>query len=516
VTLRVKLAPSLSALAAPGIEKLVRQTFIASLQNQDPTLWGLEATAEASIRMGWTVAPEHWLPLAQRIQVLFDDYNRRGMRRVVLCGMGGSSLGPEVMCAPAKLPLTVVDSTHPDALAPELDGDLSDAVIVISSKSGSTVETDSHRRAFEGALAQQGLTASEHILVVTDPGSPLSEVAEAAHYPVCEGDPHIGGRFSALSPFGLVPSGLAGLDLENFLHEASQAHRECGEDIATNPALVLGVALACRHPQVNKVLYAGDKALPGFGDWVEQLLAESTGKDAKGLLPVVGSSLADIPDGLSVGPIGSGSEIEVAGSLPEQMVLWQRATAAACVLLGVNPFDQPNVESAKAAAREVLRSPSIVSPETTELDGFQFSTSPDLTPPRSLRELVGLLRAQAGERSYLGLGVFAPRAETELWQAMARSLEQKLGRPVTIGFGPRFLHSTGQFHKGGPSEGVFLQLIQDPTRVCEIPGQEFDFWKLCEAQAHGDARVLGETGVPVMSLLGPATDLVRLREALSA
>jgi glucose-6-phosphate isomerase len=387
---------------------------------------------------------------------------------------------------------------------------------VVSSKSGGTVETDSQRRAFEAALVGQGLNPVDHIVIVTDPGSPLHHSSDQAGYRVFEGDATIGGRFSALSPFGLVPVGLAGVNLLSFLEDASVGYEACLARGENNPALRLGVALAQGHPTVNKILYREDPSHPGLGDWVEQLVAESTGKDGKGILPVVGSSLDALPDALSVGPLGSDSDIDISGSLPEHMILWEYATAVACAEIGVNPFDQPNVESAKIAARELLESASVASREEEDFDGLSVFARPLLPTLESLSEIPDFLGRLAGERGYIALCVFAPRTSQSLWREVGHSIERASGRPVTIGFGPRFLHSTGQLHKGGAPEGVFLQIIATTNTEVEIPGRDFGFSELLLSQAHGDARVLIGTGQPVISMTGSMENVARLVQALRA
>ena len=514
MSLSVAITEPLNQGIRSRCEERAQEGFMESLSKSDSTLWGESAQAEASIRLGWTADPRVWSDLASEVAEVHRDLMARGINRVVLCGMGGSSLGPEVIAATHNLPLTIVDSTHPDEVSHSVNQDLSATVVVVSSKSGGTVETDSQKRAFEGALRSQGLDPAGHMVVVSDPGSPLSISSLEAGYRVFDGDPTIGGRFSVLSPFGLVPAGLAGLDLARFLEAASEGYDQCITTGPDNPALMLGVALAQGNPQVNKILYRSDPKAPGFGDWVEQLVAESTGKDGVGILPVVESSLERIDDGLSVGPSGSNSDIEVSGSIAHQMVLWEYATAVAGAELGVNPFDQPNVESAKVAARELLTAPTQETRVEDSLEGLSVFTSAPATAPASLSSIPSLLGELAGPHGYIALCVFGPRESAHLWRGCADALERATGRPVTVGFGPRFLHSTGQLHKGGAPEGVFLHIIQTPQAELEIPGRDFDFWQLLLAQAHGDAEVLARSGQPVLSLTGEASDVTRVREAL--
>jgi glucose-6-phosphate isomerase len=514
VTLSVEVSARLRSAGESHLSRLVTSGFISALLRQDPTLWGPEAEDEASIRLGWTSSPDVRRGLGAELAQLREELAAGGIVRVVLCGMGGSSLGPEVMAAWAGLPLVVVDSTHPDQIAPELAQDLSHTVVVVSSKSGGTVETDSQKRAFEAALSAQSLDVRRHMVVVTDPGSPLETTARAAGLRVFTGDATIGGRFSALSPFGLVPLGLAGLDVNAFLDDALAGFTACSLTDETNPALLLGVSLSSGHPDVNKLLYRGDSSLPGFGDWIEQLVAESTGKDGSGLLPVVKSSLERSPDSLTIGPGSSGCDIEISGGLAEQIVLWEYATAVACAVIGVNPFDQPNVESAKVAARELLGTNEPQARKETAVAGVSVFTANTGVSVSDMTEISPLVAQLLGERGYLALCVFGPSADHNAWRRCADALEKKLSRPVTLGFGPRFLHSTGQLHKGAAPEGVFLQLIQQPENAVAIPGRDFDFGDLLMSQAHGDAQVLSETGQPVVSITGTAAAMDLVRSAL--
>jgi len=469
------------------MEQAVSAGFIPALFQADTGLWGEDARAEASIRLGWVKDPAESAVLVSKITALREEFMKNGVDSFVLCGMGGSSLAPEVMAAADGVSLAILDTTHPDVVHRMVARDLSTVAVVVSSKSGGTVETDSQRRAFEAAFQAQGIDPSTRIVVVTDPGSPLHVQAKEAGYRTFLGDAHVGGRFSALTAFGLVPSGLAGVNLKRLLDDAHGAWSQLQVNDHSNPALVLGALLSSRYPLVNKILLGKSSSLPGFGDWVEQLVAESTGKNGHGMLPVVGSNLVDAPDCVSVGDSGSTAEITITGTLGEQMFLWLVATTFASKVIGVNPFDQPNVESAKVAARALLDGP----------EGSEGARGEDLTTS----EVLSWCQSTVTPRSYLALCVFGDTTFAQQWSAARSALEATINRPVTLGLGPQFLHSTGQFHKGGPLEGVFLQVIQQGTASMEVPGRDFDFGQLMEAQADGDSAVLTASTQPTKTVV---------------
>ena len=282
--------------------QLADEKFASRLFASDATLWGPEAESEASVRLSWVGLPRSSRPLVGEIAALRDDLNARGVDHVVLCGMGGSSLAPEVICATAGVELTVLDSSHPDQVRTALEDRLDRAVVVVSSKSGSTLETDSQRRAFETAFSEAGIDPAERIVVVTDPGSPLDEEARGEGYRVVNADPDVGGRYSALTAFGLVPSGLAGADIEKLLDEADLVSDLLADDDEGNPALRLGAAMAGTSPLRDKLVLLDDGTrLRGFPAWTEQLIAESTGKQGTGVLPVVvgGPDAAEVTEPLA-------------------------------------------------------------------------------------------------------------------------------------------------------------------------------------------------------------------------
>ena len=522
------------AAAVPG---LVEERFASRLFDKDATLWGPVAEKEASVRLGWVDLHRSSRPLVGAVNALRGELEDEGITRVVLCGMGGSSLAPEVICATHGVDLTVVDSSHPEQVAAALDGPLASTVVVVSSKSGSTVETDSQRRAFEDAFRRAGLDPTRHMVVVTDPGSPLDQQSREAGFRVVNADPDVGGRFSALTAFGLVPCGLAGADVEQLLEEADAVADLLAEDDAGNPGLRLGAALAATDPLRDKLVVVADGTpLVGFPAWAEQLVAESTGKDGTGLLPVVVADTtapevalpppdvtvvrltgdvddepvdlppaADDEDSADDHPASvQGSEVWVSGSLGAQLLLWEVATAVAGRLLGIDPFSQPDVESAKKAARALLEDPPPAAPPVLTTGAVEVRAPGDATWLEGARDLRGavaaLLEQVDPERGYVAVMAYLDRLALPELEDVRRTLAVRTRRPVTFGWGPRFLHSTGQLHKGGPPVGVFLQITDEPRRDLDIPGREFGFGTLVAAQAAGDAQVLADHGRPVLRL----------------
>jgi glucose-6-phosphate isomerase len=545
VTVAVTGDDAAAALQA-HLGALVSDKVASRITQGDPTLWGDEAVSEASIRLGWTTLADSSRPLVEPIERLRSELAAEGVDRVVLCGMGGSSLAPEVITAAAGRPLVVLDGTDPGQVAAALV-ELPRTVIVVSSKSGGTVETDSQRRTFEAAFTEAGIDAKRRIVVVTDPDSPLDRSAnEAGYRAVFQADPAIGGRYSALTAFGLVPSGLAGVDVGALLDEAASVSGQLAEDAESNPGLILGTVLAASRPGGDPQKPFRDKitfvdlgsGLPGFGDWAEQLIAESTGKSGTGLLPVVVSSpeapeiqwpADDVLPVRLVAP-GAASEsgdlpggsasasVSVSGPLGAQFLLWEYAIAVAGRLLGINPFDQPDVESAKKAARGLLDAQPESSPADAVDGAVEIRATPGLLDGAStVEEAVDQLLAQLPSRGYLAVMAYLNReAEGELAE-VRDALAKKGGRPVTFGWGPRFLHSTGQYHKGGPPIGVYLQITADAGSDLAIPDRPFTFGKLIAAQAAGDAGVLAEHDRPVLRLhlTDRAAGLAQVKAALS-
>ena len=511
---------------------LVEDRIATRIFAKDHTLWGPDAEAESAIRLGWVEAATVSQPLVKDILELRDALTSEGVTRIVLCGMGGSSLAPEVIAGTAGVELTVLDSTDPDqvraALADRLDG----TAIVVSSKSGSTVETDSQRRVFEKAFNDAGIDARSRIIIVTDPGSPLDKASrEAGYRAVFNADPNVGGRFSALTAFGLVPSGLAGVDIQAFLDEAEEAAEILNDDAPENIGLALGTALGGTSPLRNKIVIAEDgSGIVGFADWAEQLIAESTGKLGTGVLPVVAGpnspeATIGAPDVLVVRLVAADADVElgenevaIAGGLPTQMMVWEFATAVAGRLLGINPFDQPDVEAAKVAARGLLDAQPEPTPAAFVDGSIEVRGGDWLGDARTAEDAVKALLDTLESDSYLSVQAYFDRLAFAQLEGIRDELAAVSGRPVTFGWGPRFLHSTGQFHKGGPGIGVFLQVTAASAEDLAIPERPFTFGELIAAQAAGDAQVLTDHGRPVLRLhlTDRAAGVAQLQDIIAA
>jgi glucose-6-phosphate isomerase len=507
--------------AVPGAAA-VRAALLAEgvpgrLAAKDPTLWGPDAEAEARIRLGWvdTVARSRALldQLAELTAELAD------LDHVVLAGMGGSSLAPEVIARTLDRPLTVLDTTDPHQLRAALADRLDRTVVVVASKSGTTVETDSHRRAYWRAFLDAGLSEAEaarRFVIVTDPGSPLADLGAQQGSPVVFADPDVGGRYSALTAFGLVPSALVGADVVELLDQADalRPSLSAGPD---NPALALGAALGAAArgeagPRRDKVALVDDgTGIVGLGDWAEQLIAESTGKRGRGLLPVVvespgapgatGEDVLTVTVGGSLPPgavAGGGVHPHVAvnGPLGAQFLAWEYAVAVAGRVIGIDPFDQPNVTESKDNTRAILADGAPAEPPAAVDGAVELYGTTAGSVAGALAELAGAVPAGG----YLAVMAYLDRHGDAAVAGLRAPLARATGRPVTFGWGPRFLHSTGQYHKGGPPTGAFLQVTGAVTDDLEVPGQPYTFGRLQAAQAAGDRQALAGRGRPVLRL----------------
>jgi transaldolase/glucose-6-phosphate isomerase len=434
--------------------------LVERIWERDPTVWTGHDEAKW---LGWLDEPMRMRSRLDDVLRFVEQVGAPGqIDTFVLLGMGGSSLAPEVLKRTFDAgKFHVLDTTHPALLRHATDSlDFDSTLFIAASKSGTTLETRCHLDWFWERAGQRG----EFFAAITDPGSELAEVArERGFLATFEGEPTIGGRYSALSPFGLVPAALMGIDLERFLERVEEVVEAChGAD--GNPGLELGLELG------NGWLEGRDKVTinpnpGGFGLWAEQLLAESTGKEGKGLIPAPEES----PDGAD----RQAPEVRLPSpyELGQEFYRWEFATAVAGAILGINPFDQPNVQAAKDKTTEVLA------------DGSE----PDVEPQGSLAELL----AQARPGDYVAIQAFIdPAREGELQPLIERA--RATGCVVTHGLGPRYLHSTGQLHKGGPNTGLFVQVVDDPGDELPIPGRKLGFRRLIRAQAAGDFASLAE------------------------
>jgi hypothetical protein len=496
---------------------LVEDDVAARVVAKDATLWGPEAESEAAIRLGWLDLPATSRELVPLLAELRTELAGEGLDRIVLCGMGGSSLAPEVICRAAGVPLVVLDTTDPGQVLAAME-DLDRTVVVVSSKSGGTIETDSQRRAFIQAFAAAGLDEKEvgrRFVVVTDPGSPLADTAaEMGARAVFLADPDVGGRYSALSAFGLVPSALAGADVGALLTEAEELAEQLAK--SDNPALELGAALgaAFRVGRDKLALADAGSGSTGFGDWAEQLIAESTGKQGRGILPVVLESV-DAPGSTGgdvlLAAVGSDAppqapSLGVGGRLGAQFLGWEYATAVSGRILGINPFDQPNVTESKENTRRILAEGLPAERPAATIGAIELYGSGgvldgvDLSAHDGVALALDALLASIAPRGYLAVMAYLDRQRDagalDLRQALARRTE----RAVTFGWGPRFLHSTGQYHKGGPQVGSFLQITGEVAGDLPVPDQPFSFGALQAAQAAGDRKALADRNRPLLHL----------------
>ncbi|MDG4796698.1 glucose-6-phosphate isomerase [Micromonospora sp. WMMD1082] len=497
-------------------QALVDADVPARLAAKDPTLWGPEAATGAAAGLGWVDTHRRSRELLPQLAELTAEL--ADLDHVVLAGMGGSSLAPEVIARTTGRPLTVLDTTDPGQVRAALSDRLERTVVVVASKSGTTVETDSHRRAYWQAFLDAGMTEAEagrHFVIVTDPGSPLEAVAAELGAITVPADAGVGGRYSALTAFGLVPCALAGVAVADLLDQADAFAASLGRTEG-NPGLALGAALAAAATagRDRVVLLADGTGVEGLGDWVEQLLAESTGKDGLGILPVVvespdspgvgGGELLTVSYGgaLAAGdvpaPGTAAPDIAVNGPLGAQFLAWEYATAIAATVLGVNPFDQPNVTEAKEHTAAILAA-GAPAPAPSSVEGaIEVYTAPGA--PGDLAGALRHLLDGIGDEGYLAVTAYLDRHADATAARLRPLLAGATGRPVTFGWGPRYLHSTGQYHKGGPQVGSFLQVTGTVGVDLPVPGKPYSFGELQAAQAAGDRQALAGRERPLLRL----------------
>ena len=509
-----------------------QQQVVKRIWRKDATLWKTDAKAQENIRssLGWLTVTDEMLGVTNELMEYADSIRQRGFKHVMVLGMGGSSLCPEVLRRsfgqqPGFPELLVLDSTDSDfieGLAHTINVDKT--LFIVASKSGSTIEPTVFYKFWYDYLAQLNSTPGQNFIAITDPGSPLLATASELKFQrVFLNQSDIGGRFSALSYFGMVPAALAGVDINKFLSRAKNAEQSCSPVMPAeaNPGLQLGTAISAATSGRDKLTLVIDDQISSLGLWIEQLVAESTGKEGKGILPVAGESLGDpsvysadrLFVSISLGDVAEETNrkldaLSAAGhpvvrrtlddvyDLGSEFFVWEFATACAGWRLGINPFDQPDVQLAKQATSDVL----LVFKQQKHLPAVKEVAKDDLltlfvdqdSAIKSVETVLADHLAQVKPGDYVAvLAYIEETPETQLLlEELQNTLRDKTRCAATSGYGPRYLHSTGQLHKGGPNTGVFIEITADDEGDLPIPGEGYSFSVLKRAQALGDFRAL--------------------------
>ena len=555
--------PPLPAAVEARLAAWEAQRVAERLWARDGTLWSESGAAPEALAawLGWLELPSSMQARAPELERLAREVRDDGYARAAVLGMGGSSLAPELfsrlfgdplgapLAGSAGLELRILDSTHPDAVRGFREwAESARTLFCVSSKSGTTTEPN----AFHAAMSAHAPALD--FVAITDPGTPLADLARSQGFrAIVDGEPSVGGRYSALSAFGLFPAALHGVDLGRLLERAQEMADACRRPAPTNPGLRLGATLAeaALHGR-DKLTLLTSPRLASFADWAEQLVAESTGKAGRGIVPVVGEPIGHAAsygadrvfvlltltgaaqpdlDALAAELEAAGHPVERIGlndpyDVGAEFVRWEVATAAAGIVLGINPFDQPNVQQSKDATRALLdayRQTGSLPATTPWVAGPGISAYLDPAPlgdePVSVDGTLRALfdTAQAGD--YIALQAFVPADQPTVEQLarMRAAIRDRRGLATTLGFGPRFLHSTGQLHKGGPATGIFLQLTTDPRRDLPIPGWQESFGTLIAAQAMGDLASLqgAQRRALRLHLSDPANGLERVESMIN-
>ncbi len=505
------------------------KNFTRRLWDKDPTLWFPRPVPEITDRLGWLFLPEIMHEKLNDLASFADEVKGDGIFHLVLLGMGGSSLAPEVFQKTfgnkAGYPeLIVLDSTHPAAVRSVEDKiDLRKTLFLISSKSGTTLETLSLFRYFWKKASHVNNNSGRHFAAITDHGTPLMKLGQERGFrQVFEAPADVGGRYSALSVFGLVPAALIGLDVHQLLDRAWIASENSAFCVPEDEAsgLILGAALGELSESRDKLTFLASPSLSSFPDWIEQLIAESTGKDGKGIIPVVNENQAPI-DAYDKDRVfvclnleenkgreleGRINALEAAGhptiritleekaDLGQEIFRWEVAVAAAGTVLGIHPFNQPDVQLTKELTRKVMEGGEAGRSNSKEVETFSIEEHEPLT--EALKNWI--VKEKPGDYIALQAYLNPSKEVTEALQKVRLELLNRTRLAITLGYGPRFLHSTGQLHKGGPNNGLFLQLVDEPEFDIPVPETSFSFSTLIRAQALGDYQALKQRGRRVL------------------
>lgn len=508
-----------------------KMNFTRRLWAKDSTLWFSEPVPEIKDRLGWLILPEIMYEKLGDLASFVHEVKEEGIINLVLLGMGGSSLAPEVFQKTFGYKkdypgLFVLDSTHPEAVRSMQEMiDLRKTLFLVSSKSGTTLETLCLFRHFWNEMSQVYDNPGRYFVAITDPGTPLMNLAQQRSFrQVFEAPPDVGGRYSALSVFGLVPAALIGLDTHKLLDRAWIALENNAFCLPEDEAqgLILGAALGELSETRDKLTFLTSSSLASFPDWIEQLIAESTGKDGKGLVPVANEPKATIhaydKDRIFVGLNLEGDQdremderlkdLEAAGhptiritleekaDLGHEIFRWEIAVAATGAVIGIHPFNQPDVQLAKEFTQKMMEEAKTEKPDSNEVETFSVEE------PETLADALKnwIFKAKPGD--YIALQAYLNPLK-ELTSALQKVRNELLNRTrlaTTLGYGPRFLHSTGQLHKGGPNNGLFLQLVDEPEFDLPVPETNFSFGKLISAQSVGDYQALKQRGRRVLRI----------------
>lgn len=534
------------------VEKRMREweksSFARRLMEKDPTLWFADIQPELEDRLGWLDLPKAMLRRLEELEKFAHRNRGEGIISVVLLGMGGSSLAPEVFQetfgnAEGYPELVVLDSTHPGVVqAVEKRLDLSSTLFLVSSKSGTTLETLSLFRYFWSKVGEASADPGRQFAAITDPDTPLERLArERGFKAVFQASPDVGGRYSAFSVFGMVPAVLIGVDASLLLKRGKEAAESCVSPASETESLGLGLGAVIGElaKTRDKLTIHATQSLRSFPDWLEQLIAESTGKDGKGIVPVVDEPRIAAEhygrDRAFVGFFLAGADdselenflnsLEFQGhpvirivlrdkyDLGQEIFHWEVAVASAGSLLGIHPFNQPDVQLAKDLAHMAMQA------DASKVGSNRDEKTLSSDNPQTLKDGLEQWLAQVREADYIGIQAYlAPEPETtSALQSVRRRLLERTRQATTMGYGPRFLHSTGQLHKGGPSNGLFLQIVDEPDKDVSVPEQDFTFGQLLRAQAWGDYEALKQRNRQILRLsLGKAVaaGLARLEDMI--
>ncbi|MES9540191.1 glucose-6-phosphate isomerase [Actinomadura sp. NPDC000600] len=525
------------------LDRLVSDGVPGSLASRSAKLWGPDAAPLAARRLGWLGLPETSRYLRDRLAGLAREVRSAGLDRVVLAASGGPALAAETICRTAGAELTVLDTTDPHEVSAALASGLDRTLVVVADDG---VEADALRRVFGRAFAEAGLEGADlagRFVVVAEEGSDLQRTAQEAGHRFVTAESDVDGRFGALGARALAPAMLAGADAEPLLDEASRLAAVLRQPY-DNPALALGAALASSALGARDKLVIADlgSGLDGFAAWAEQLVAGTMGKDGKGLLPVVvegvdaagfelTGDLRRVILGRRPDEPGPGREagVSVAGPLGAQFLLWEYAVAVACRVIGADPFAEPDTGESRESTAALLRSeegaaPTVVHRPPELVEGAVEVHAPEgvLRGAQTLTEALDTVLEDVEDGGYLALLAYLDRSGDAVAAGLRPLLAARGAKvrkhpvPVTFGWGPRYLHTAGQYHKGGPANGAFLQITGAVTRDVPVPGRPYTLGELQLAQAFGDLRVLRSLGRPAyrIHLRDRAEGLAQLAAAL--